>query len=398
MKNQIPLNQFTDLTREDFNELVQRSNNDIQAKLERSQGKVVLFGAGRLGEHIIKCARNAGLSVSAFVDNNPDKWGNLFDGIEIISPAESISRFADNNLFVITVFTSAPVWVQLRNLGVEPVSFARLSWLYPEQFPPFGWVQLPDTIHQNAKKLCETLSVWTDEESRIEFLELIRWCSTLEPEILRPHSPTENTYFADDLFKLEGNEVFVDCGAYDGDSIRAFMARVHGQFHKIIGFEPDSTNRDRFEEFRLSLPFGCAEKITLLPYAAGEKNELLVFNNTGTFASSLGSGQNEVQCIPLDDLINAKPTFIKMDIEGAEPLALRGAANLIKTHRPILAICLYHAIEHLWEIPLWLNQLVPNYDLFLRRYSDECWEIVCYAVPRERSIARVSAGGQNQPL
>lgn len=163
MKNQIPLKQFTDLTREDFNELVQRANNDIQAKLERSQGKVVLFGAGRLGEHIIKCARNAGLSVSAFVDNNPDKWGNLFDGIEIISPAESISRFADNNLFVITVFTSAPVWVQLRNLGVEAVSFARLSWLYPEQFPPFCWVQLPDTIHQNAKKLRETLSVWTDE-------------------------------------------------------------------------------------------------------------------------------------------------------------------------------------------------------------------------------------------
>jgi hypothetical protein len=89
----------------------------------------------------------------------------------------------------------------------------------------------------------------------------------------------------------------------------------------------------------------------------------------------------------LDDLLPSTiPTFIKMDIEGAEPDALRGASKLIAEHTPVLAICLYHAQEHLWQIPLLLQSLNSTYNFYLRRYADECWEIVCYAVPKSRLI------------
>jgi hypothetical protein len=78
------------------------------------------------------------------------------------------------------------------------------------------------------------------------------------------------------------------------------------------------------------------------------------------------------------------PTFIKMDIEGAEPLALLGAHELLRRYHPVLAVCTYHRTEHLWQIPNLIHAIAPEYRIFLRRYAEECWEGVCYAIPPQR--------------
>ena len=98
--------------------------------------------------------------------------------------------------------------------------------------------------------------------------------------------------------------------------------------------------------------------------------------------STLGVGESSAHVVPLDDILaNQRVSFIKMDIEGAEPHALRGARNLIATQKPKLAICVYHHISHLWEIPAYIRQLVPDHRLFLRHYTNLEYETVCYAVP-----------------
>jgi hypothetical protein len=73
-----------------------------------------------------------------------------------------------------------------------------------------------------------------------------------------------------------------------------------------------------------------------------------------------------------------------MDIEGAELQALRGAARLIRDHQPVLAVCAYHYNEHLWQLPMLMQELWPGYRIVLRRYAEQCWETVYYAVPPER--------------
>ena len=95
-----------------------------------------------------------------------------------------------------------------------------------------------------------------------------------------------------------------------------------------------------------------------------------------------------VPCVRLDDLLaDAAPTFLKMDIEGAEPDALAGAAAVVTRHRPVLAVCVYHVQDHLWSLPLQMAALHPDYRFHLRPYNEEGWDLVCYAVPPERQLA-----------
>ena len=83
--------------------------------------------------------------------------------------------------------------------------------------------------------------------------------------------------------------------------------------------------------------------------------------------SSTGAGIS-IESRKLDTLPwRFKPTYIKMDIEGSEPLALAGGAQLLKSEKPVLAICLYHRTEHLWQIPNLIHSIEPEYALYLRR-------------------------------
>jgi hypothetical protein len=75
-----------------------------------------------------------------------------------------------------------------------------------------------------------------------------------------------------------------------------------------------------------------------------------------------------------------------MDIEGSEMDALLGAANLMRQHKPLAAICSYHRLEDLWQIPLRIREYMPEARLFLRLYNVDGWDLVCYAVPPDRTV------------
>ena len=106
---------------------------------------------------------------------------------------------------------------------------------------------------------------------------------------------------------------------------------------------------------------------------------------TGTAGSAGGSGSLEVQGEPLDRVLaNETPTYLKMDIDGAEPDALLGARRTLERCRPTLAVCVYHEQDHLWRIPLWIDSLKLGYRFFLRPHHEECWDLILYAIPEGR--------------
>jgi hypothetical protein len=88
----------------------------------------------------------------------------------------------------------------------------------------------------------------------------------------------------------------------------------------------------------------------------------------------------------LDNILaGVRPTIIKIDIEGLELDALKGGKHVIFNSRPILAVALYHKPNDIWQIPAYIHFLAPEYKIYLRRYAEECWEEVMYAIPKERA-------------
>ena len=92
-------------------------------------------------------------------------------------------------------------------------------------------------------------------------------------------------------------------------------------------------------------------------------------------------GNSVVKGVTLDEIIkDEKVTYIKLDVEGSELKALEGAKNTIKKNKPRLAICIYHKLEDILELPLYILDLVPEYKFYIRHYCSCMWETVLYAV------------------
>jgi FkbM family methyltransferase len=376
--------QLEELLKKDPAVLVNTQKAAFKQQIAETGERYVLFGSGRLGQITLAGLLKAGVEPLAFADNNSKLWGAKVNGLQVLSPHAAAEQFGANAIFVITVYTSAPVWKQLIGMGLKVISFASLAWQYPQSLTPHGGVSLPGKIFEQAGDVHKALHLWADATSRREYMGQLLWQSSLDQSVLPPHLPQNDIYFADDLYTALADEVFVDCGAFDGDSVQEFLKRRAGSFSQIIAIEPDPENCKALEVRVASLPIETGRRIRVVQSAAGAKREVVTFNVTGTAGSSIGEGSYQVQCAPLDELKDVKPTFIKMDIEGAEPDALLGARNTIKINMPVIAVCLYHAQEHLWQIPLLIQSISSDYKFFLRRYSDECWESVCYAIPPER--------------
>lgn len=190
----------------------------------------------------------------------------------------------------------------------------------------------------------------------------------------------ERQYF--DLPQLEDNmskrEVFVDGGCYDADNSKRFMEFAKNSDAYIYAFEPDEENVIHCEE---RLKQVCKGQYKLIQKGLWSKETVLRFSSGENVASHLSQDGNiKVPVVDIDSTIKEKVTFIKMDIEGSECEALKGAEKTIKTYMPRLAISVYHRLEDIWEIPQLILELNPNYKLYFRHYSIAGDETVVYAI------------------
>jgi FkbM family methyltransferase len=350
---------------------------------------VILYGAGPLGKQVVAGLRQAGAPDPLFfADGREALWGQKVDGIEVLSPANAAARYGDSACFVVTIYNGSGVRQRLRTMGCACVtSYAPLLWKYADVFIPSTCMGLAHPMWDSLDEIRQAYAVLADESSRTLFREQLQWRTDLKSEAMLPPSPVAETYFPADIVSASPQEVLVDCGAFDGDSIGSFLKLRGGKFEHIYALEPDPANRAMLENFRQKLPAGDGERFTVLPYAVSNEHKFVNFAGGDLVRSHIAgeTGTGDTECVPLDEIFADKnPTYIKMDIEGAEPEAIEGAAGVLNRAQPVLAACVYHRWEHLWEIPSLIRSLTEGHEIFLRRYAEDCWELVCYAVPKSR--------------
>lgn len=191
----------------------------------------------------------------------------------------------------------------------------------------------------------------------------------------------EDQYFPSDIVEYVENEVFVDLGAYTGDTAINFakhIARENQSYKRIYAFEPDEKSF-----LMLKRNTKAYENIAYIPKGAYSKNTQLRFYSEGFWTSTLSEcGNIIVDVCKLDDEISDKVTFLKADIEGSEVEAIKGASGIIARDCPKIAFCAYHKKDDIFRIPLALHNLNPNYVFYLRHYSELPVETVVYAIDK----------------
>jgi FkbM family methyltransferase len=385
--------QLQSLLCEDRASVCEREHTAFDALTAPFSNSLVLFGAGNLGRKTLAGLRRLGLEPMAFADNNPSSWNTTVDELQVLAPQDAARRYAASAAFVVTIWRGecndrmSEIVEQLRSLGcARVVTFVPLYWKYPEIFLPHYTIDSPHKVIEQADTIREVFALWKDDASRREYLAQLRFRLLADFDGL-PSPVAHRIYFPDDLVIFSPDEVFVDCGAYDGDTIRELVGSRASSFGQIIAFEPDPQNFAQLEHYVAGLAAEISRKITAHPFAVGARRGRLSFAATGSASSSVGAGTLMVESIAIDEfLTNQFPTYIKMDVEGAELDALAGARHLIERYTPFLAIAAYHRQDHLWRVAQYINGVSAGYRFFLRPHLNYGWDLVCYAVPAGRLL------------
>ena len=237
--------------------------------------------------------------------------------------------------------------------------------------------------YQKFKKLTPLVNKVFKDETDKEIWDII--ASSMEKynvgDILNYYEKKESSeenYLG--MINLSINDIVIDGGAYDGKDVLEFADKV-GAKGFVYAFDPRAKLEQQFKENKSS-------NIVIVPKALWDKKTKMFFVNTGTttvLTNDWQEGAISVESITIDEFVDEnrinRLDFIKLDVEGSELEVLKGGERSIKTFRPKLAISIYHKLEHFFEIPLYLNTILPDCSFYLSLHNPFCIGTLLHAIP-----------------
>lgn len=330
---------------------------------------VVLYGAGKYGRQAYQNIKKyfPNLNVEAFIDDNKIRNQGTIDNVPIMTLTEAIGILGKDFCILIANFYISDVLKRIEQSGYDLTKVYFCNELLIDE------VSI-EYLHQNQSKLEKVYDMLEDYKSKMIYRTVIESRFTGHMDILG-QTCDKQQYFPD-FYTIRKDEVFVDAGAFDGDTISQFLDLTGGSYQSIYAFESDWQNYQKLQKRNYG------ENVKL--YNAGLYNatqKISFSSNKGGSSKIEDTGIDYIQVYRFDELelADKEVTFVKMDIEGSELKALEGMQHTIKKDKPKLAICIYHKFEDLWELPLYIKKLVPEYRLFIRNYTTYLDEIVLYA-------------------
>lgn len=359
---------------------------------ELKNKKIVLFGAGSYGEMMAEALDElCGFkdNIIAFSDNDSSKWGKKIYGITVENIKEIKSKY-ENFVVIISSQYDMEIIETIKKYNVnifEKPNYEKFveqmltfyvykTTVINERLDVYRWIgEYYDEFQGRENQILDLLE---DDISKELVKKRISFYQTGDIRFIEEMPVNLKQYFDREYLDDVGdNEVFVDCGAYIGDSIEEFIEFVDGNYKKIYAFEPDRVNFEQLGQFVRKKQY---KNVVLHNIATGKETGFVQFSALGTTGSHVikeGGVLIDMDCI--DNVVTDIPTWIKMDIEGAEYETLQGCENLIKNYAPKLSICIYHKCEDLFTIPFYLKKLVPNYKFKIRQHGYHIFDTVLYA-------------------
>lgn len=357
-----------------------RNEDDEYRHNPRGGGQLIhkevwIWGVGETADRyqnsIFKLIKE-GVKIGGYCDNNSEWWGCKYNTLPVISPEELKKK---NDIIVMICSLQKKV---LQEVGSQLTNMQKEWYVYDEVIY---------TLHKKEMERCYELL--TDEFSKKVYQTMVLARIQGGDKTARPFN-ADNVFSRNYCFdiaafeRIDRDEVYVDCGAYVGDSIERYLFKKFGVVKKIIGFEPDENNFLALSERRKRLlnEWGMKEdRIQIYQMAVGERTGIVKFASTeldGRSGGKIGNEGKNVQMISLDNFITEPYSQIKIDTIGSEMAILNGAKNGVRKWKPNIVVSMTYQPEDLYEIPLFLHELVPEYKFAVRHHRN-AMEMMLYA-------------------
>lgn len=347
--------------------------NDMWDDLRQNKKPIVMYGMGDGADKILAVLENRGISVSDFFASDGFVRGQTFHSKKVLSFSEIKNKYED--FVIILSFGSSRREVLDLIYSLDGVYDVRVPDL-----PVCGdGLFDKNTFLTEYDNIARARSLLSDERSVSLFDDLIRYKLSGKIEFLRNNFSTVNDMY-NELLPTERYLTAIDLGAYTGDSASR-MKECFANIRKIIAVEPDSRSFKK-----LCLFAECITGVNILPInvCVADYNGETQFSQEGNRNSSVNGRkkQSAVKVSTLDSIAcDEKIDYIKIDVEGNEAAALRGGLETIKRCVPDIALSVYHRSNDFFELILYLNEICPEYRLYLRRpeYLPP-WDVTLFAL------------------
>lgn len=340
-------------------------------RLKESGKPIILYGMGNGADMIIEVLESLGLTFSDTFASDAFVRGQLFHGKPVLTLRQVEEKYRDFTVLMTFAVHDRETLDFVRRLSQK-------HELYSPTVPVAGsGLFTADYIAEHDREFDLAYSMLADEESKRTFVNVLNFKISGKTDYLFSSFCEKERVYREILTPGE-KETFVDLGAYDGDTVREFLAVTGGQYYKIIAFEPDGKNFRKLERNTADL-----ERIERYNLGAGDKEETLFFAPKAGRSSRRDDKGIAIAFNTVDNLVKEKVTLLKMDIEGDELRALEGAKNTVRQYLPKLYVCAYHRNEDFFALPQKIRELSPEYQIYLRQHPYiPAWECNFYAVAK----------------
>lgn len=232
-------------------------------------------------------------------------------------------------------------------------------------------------LENNLSKYKKIYTLMNENKSKSIFKNIISFRKNFDLKYMKEYKVDEIGQYFEDFLNLQESEVFIAAGGFDGQTSIEFINHCP-KYKSVYIFEPDSDNLELAKN-----NLSDKKNINFISKGLSNQQDTLRFDTGSRSASSISENASiEIEVDTLDNLVQEKVTFIKIDIEGAEGLAIEGMKNHILNDHPKMAISVYHKVDDFWKIPEQIFAIRNDYDIYMRHYTEGTDATVMFFMPK----------------
>ncbi len=327
---------------------------DVWDSLKNTDLPIMLYGMGNGTDMIIEKLDEIGVSFAEIFASDEFVRGHFVHGKRVLKYSEICEKYDDFVIVLCFAIHDEKMLSRIRELSQKHTLFA------PNVPIVNDGVFTREYIIEHDAEFDKAYSFLSDDFSKQSYIDVLNFKVSGKVEYLFKCQKEKMPVYSEYL-NLSDNEIIMDLGAYDGDTVREFLEATNGRYEKIYAVEADAKNYKKLVNNTQSV-----ERIETFNLAAWDKKETLFFEKKKGRNSKLSSAGNvEVQADSVDNILHGrKITVLKMDIEGSEEKALDGAEFTIKKYNPKLYVCAYHRNSDMFRLPIKILNMNNNYKLY----------------------------------